>query len=185
MDLLLQAIQDVWSTQPELKMTKVIQEASALPGLSEKLIKNIDKWVRISSGVYSDGTPEAMFFLWRPRVQVRVAVLRDRLLEKNRELYDPPLSNWMWPYNWTEEPVKNRWKTVPIYVNEPELRNLTQKVIDEFMTADLAELESFTGSTVEAVVHWHEKLDALQCSTAGFSDMIPHREMIKNYDFSP
>ena len=87
-------------------------------------------------------------------------------------------------YNWVENPLQNRWKTIPIYVNAPELRKRLERISAVYLQKSSEDFQHSTVTTVESIQENFARFKKMGCSTGGFSDMLTLKQMKKNYPFT-
>ena len=172
MDACLEAIQHVWSTRPELSTERYIKAAMSVPGARAKIAPRIRK----DSIIWDDGAYETMAQFYRPRADLFVDDLRQRMSGRETELFDSPqrvAANL--------DDFGARIFEIHTWVDDKRLIPRIESLIEDYLKAPIHVEPEVSGSTTQVLLRSLKRLDELGCSRQGFADMSTPELVQKNY----
>lgn len=172
MDACLVAIEDVWSTRPELSTERYVKNTMSVPGANPGMAARIRK----DSVIWDDGAYETMAQYYRPRVQIFLDDLRRRIDEKETELFDAKRKVAA-----NLDDFGARIFEVHTWVNDKRIIEETEKLIEKYLAAPIHVEPRVRASTTQVVLRSLKALDELGCSLAGYADMATTEMIGKNY----
>ena len=147
----------------------------SVPGARAKIAPRIRK----DSIIWDDGAYETMAQFYRPRADLFVDDLRQRMSGRETVLFDSPqrvAANL--------DDFGARIFEIHTWVDDKRLIPRIESLIEDYLKAPIHVEPEVSGSTTQVLLRSLKRLDELGCSRQGFADMSTLNLVQKNYPLS-
>ena len=174
MTTILELLEGIWQTQPELSLDHMINQVTSVPGTAPGLAKSI----RGHCAGFFNECYEVMRDFYRPQLKIILEDLRERLENQEKELIFVRFGG---ARNWDDHPDL-QWVEPPLCADEPRLYPKLAALHQKFTSEDYQPRQDIRrGDTITAVVASLRQLDDLNITPAAFQDMATEALIREKY----